>query len=144
MSLAGKNYFTEAQAADYCCVSLTQFRLRAPGNIAHFWSMGKKLYRRVDCDRYLEHTAAQQWQHCENAEETTSSSGRAKPTVTNTASRASTGKTLAGSASEKPTQDAKPRRQSWRPEALRTAAKQARAAMAPYGHIFYPSGRENT
>ena len=45
----------EAEAAHYCCVSLSQFRERAPDyNIVATWFMGKKLYRREDLHRAIE------------------------------------------------------------------------------------------
>jgi len=55
INLLGKDFFSEAEAAHYCCVSLSQFRERAPEyNIVATWFMGKKLYRREDLQRAIE------------------------------------------------------------------------------------------
>jgi hypothetical protein len=55
ITLLSKDYFTEKEAAHYCCVSLTQFRKEKvkygiiPGKF-----MGKKVYRRADLQRAIE------------------------------------------------------------------------------------------
>jgi hypothetical protein len=54
-SLAGKDYFTQEEAAFYCCVSLRKFREVAPISAIHPTKFGGKLvYRRIDCVRALE------------------------------------------------------------------------------------------
>ena len=53
--LAGKDYFTQAEAAHYCCVSESQFRKYASevGLLPGLF-MGKMVYRRSDCQRAIE------------------------------------------------------------------------------------------
>ena len=53
--LAGKDYFTQAEAARYCGVSLSQFRKHAESvGLRPITFMGKLLYRRADCRRAIE------------------------------------------------------------------------------------------
>jgi hypothetical protein len=55
MNLAGKDYFTIAEAAHYCCVSESHFRrnVRAAGLLpGKLW--GKLIYRRSDLARLIE------------------------------------------------------------------------------------------
>ena len=55
MDLSGKDYFDEAEAAHYACVSISQFRKHAKENaIQPAVFMGKKVYRRSDIQRALE------------------------------------------------------------------------------------------
>lgn len=66
LNLLGKDFFSEAEAAHYCCVSLSQFRERAAQHgIVSIWFMGKKLYRREDLQRAIERASRpseiQQW-----------------------------------------------------------------------------------
>jgi len=57
--LPGKDYFTVAEAAAYCCVSVSQFRGRAPGlGLRPFTFMGRMVYRRVDLQRAPGHAQA--------------------------------------------------------------------------------------
>jgi hypothetical protein len=59
LSLEGKDYLSEAEAAHYCCVSISQFRSKAIScGIVAGWFMGKKVYRRVDLIKAIE----AQWQ----------------------------------------------------------------------------------
>lgn len=53
--LAGKDYFTQAEAAHYCCVSESQFRkYAAEVGLQPGLFMGKIVYRRSDCQRAIE------------------------------------------------------------------------------------------
>lgn len=53
--LAGKDYFTENEAAFYACVSESQFRAkRAEYGLLGFWWMGKRVYRKVDIAQAME------------------------------------------------------------------------------------------
>jgi len=76
-TLAGKDYFTQAEAAAYACVSLSQFRARADeyGIRPVLW-MGKLVYRRGDIARAIEQEYARQWQPSTVAARRTTSSGR--------------------------------------------------------------------
>ena len=57
--LRGKDFFSELEAAHYCCVSLSQFRKNfGKYNIAPSTFMGKRIYRRDDLKRAMEN----QWQ----------------------------------------------------------------------------------
>ena len=61
MDLAGKDFFTEDEAAHYACVSKSQFRrLRQQAGIAHFSFMGKNVYRRDDIKRVMDSVAQRQ------------------------------------------------------------------------------------
>jgi hypothetical protein len=55
LNLLGKDYFTEQEAAHYCCVSLSQFRKRMTEfSIVPGVFMGKKVYRRADLSKAME------------------------------------------------------------------------------------------
>ncbi len=55
MDLRGKEYFTEREAAHFCCCSQSKFRKEAPNNgIPYAIRFGKKVYRRADCELYME------------------------------------------------------------------------------------------
>jgi len=72
MNLAGKDYFTEEEAAHYACVSVSQFRAKkAEYGLQSFAFMGKKLYRKVDLQGALE----REWQRSPLGAATTSSHG---------------------------------------------------------------------
>lgn len=61
MNLSGKDFFTEAEAAHYACVSQSQFRKRqAEYGILYSVFMGKKVYRKVDIQRAMEQGAIAQ------------------------------------------------------------------------------------
>ena len=61
MNLAGKDFFTEDEAAHYACVSKSQFRkLRHQAGILHFSFMGKNVYRRDDIKAALDAAAERQ------------------------------------------------------------------------------------
>ncbi len=55
MQLDGKDYLTTKEAANYCCVSFSQFRVKSkefrllPGRF-----MGKFIYRKIDLKRLIE------------------------------------------------------------------------------------------
>lgn len=57
-NLAGKDYFTEEEAAHYACVSYSQFRKCAEqeGLYPVQW-MGKRVFRRTDIQRAIERNA---------------------------------------------------------------------------------------
>lgn len=60
MDLAGKDYFTVAEAAHYCGCSLSQFKAKIKGTPLQPGRMfGKTLYRRSDLQKLIEETA---WQ----------------------------------------------------------------------------------
>ena len=49
------DYLTQPQAADYCGVSLSQFKVKAPiYGIIPFPFMGKQLYRKIDLQSVIE------------------------------------------------------------------------------------------
>lgn len=51
------DYLTQGQAADYCNVSLSQFKEMAPVyGIVPFKFMGKQLYRKIDLTSVIERT----------------------------------------------------------------------------------------
>ena len=53
--LSGKDYLTELEAAHYCCVSPSQFRIkRHDYGIGAMRFMGKKIYRRSDLKNAIE------------------------------------------------------------------------------------------
>lgn len=55
INLAGKDYFTEVEAAHYACVSFSQFRRHAADHaILPITFMGKKVYRREDIQKAIE------------------------------------------------------------------------------------------
>jgi len=55
ISLLGKDYFTQTEAAHYCGMSISQFRAIAPSEgIVPAKFGGKLLYRRVDLQRAIE------------------------------------------------------------------------------------------
>jgi hypothetical protein len=55
LSLLGKDYLDEIEAAHYACVSPSNFREKAARhNILPVRFMGKKVYRRVDIQRAIE------------------------------------------------------------------------------------------
>ena len=55
LNLAGKDYFTEAEAAAYACVCPSQFRRRAKEEgIFPRTFMGKVVYRKADIQRAIE------------------------------------------------------------------------------------------
>jgi hypothetical protein len=55
VNLAGKDYFTQEEAAHYACVSESQFRAKsAEYGLLGFWWMGKKVYRKVDVQQAME------------------------------------------------------------------------------------------
>jgi hypothetical protein len=55
LNLAGKDYFTEKEAAHYCGVCLRQFQAhRKDEGIPCVRHMGKKLFRRQDLERSIE------------------------------------------------------------------------------------------
>jgi len=75
MSLAGKDFFTEEEAAHYACVSQSQFRAkRAEYSLQAFRWMGKVVYRRADIQRAMEEA----WQRSPTGLATTSSHGRTR------------------------------------------------------------------
>ena len=54
LNIAGKDYFSEAEAAHYACVSLSQFRAKkAEYGLQGFWWMGKRIYRKADLQQAL-------------------------------------------------------------------------------------------
>ena len=60
LDLAGKDYFTEKEAAHYCGVCLRQFQKKikqTPLRAGRFF--GKNMYRRTDLQKLIEETA---WQ----------------------------------------------------------------------------------
>src|SRR5215210_6110522 len=72
MDIAGKDYFTQAEAAHYCCLSLRQFQLVASGyGIRAVKFGGKLIYRRTDLQRAIE----REWQRYGLLMESTSSTG---------------------------------------------------------------------
>jgi len=55
LTLEQKEYLSEKQAAEYCCVSLSHFhRERAKYGIPAIRHMGKKLYRMADLRASIE------------------------------------------------------------------------------------------
>lgn len=61
MNLEGKDYFTREEAAHYACVSLSQWKRRAPElGLRPIQWMGKPVFRRVDIQRAIEHEATKQ------------------------------------------------------------------------------------
>ena len=57
INLAGKDYFTEREAAAYACVSPSQFRAKAKDYGIHpVRFMGKKVYRKADIQAAIEAT----------------------------------------------------------------------------------------
>jgi hypothetical protein len=61
VSLAGKDYLTIPDAAEYCGVSERQFRKKAPDmGLVPLEGMGKLIYRKTDLKHALERTAWQQ------------------------------------------------------------------------------------
>jgi len=61
-SLAGKDYFTVAEAAAYACVSESQFRAKADEyGLPCFKWMGKTVYARADLREAMER---ERWQQC--------------------------------------------------------------------------------
>lgn len=57
-NLAGKDYFTEQEAAFYACVSYSQFRQKAIYyGITPFEFMGKRVFRRTDLAATMEQAA---------------------------------------------------------------------------------------
>jgi len=75
--LRGKEYFTVAEAAHFCCVSLSQFSAHEPNlkalGFAPLRIMGKKVYRRVDLISFIEES--DEWQQSVNAAEAGISTG---------------------------------------------------------------------
>ena len=77
MTVLYKDYFTEEEAADYCCVSYSQFRkCKDETGIAPGVFMGKLLYRRTDLQRAIERGAFQKWQPTTSIMDRGTSSGR--------------------------------------------------------------------
>ena len=61
MDFLYKDYFTAKEAAQYCCVSFSQFRAKSLElGLLPFKFMGKLLYRRCDLQRVIENEA--KWQ----------------------------------------------------------------------------------
>jgi hypothetical protein len=59
LSLLGKDYLDELEAAHYACVSLRQFQMKAAEyRLQPTRFMGKKVYRKKDLQRAME----EQWQ----------------------------------------------------------------------------------
>lgn len=60
LNLAGKDFFSEAEAAHYCCVSYNHFRrqVESYGVYPFIW-MGKRVYRKADLQRAMEEKACQ-------------------------------------------------------------------------------------
>ncbi len=55
LDLRGKEYFSLAEAAHYCCCSPSQFRRKADGyGIYAAKRFGRIVYRRADCQAYME------------------------------------------------------------------------------------------
>jgi hypothetical protein len=52
--LAGKDYFTVREAAEYACVSYSHWRARVQREFPPGEFKGKLLYRRADVARYIE------------------------------------------------------------------------------------------
>jgi len=58
--LSGKDYFTEQEAANYCCLSKSHFRELIKTSDLQPGRLGRRnIYRRADLKRFLERTA---WQ----------------------------------------------------------------------------------
>ena len=58
IQLAGKDYFREHEAAEYCCVSASQFRANyARLGLVPIYFMGRKVFRRTDLQRAIERAA---------------------------------------------------------------------------------------
>lgn len=73
--LAGKDWFTEAEAAEYCGLSLRHFRDRYPDfGISPKRFAGKKLYSRADLFQAI--ASAPEWQPSTNAGSPGTSAGR--------------------------------------------------------------------
>jgi hypothetical protein len=54
MNLAGKDYFTVREAAEYACISLSQWRARVQPAFPPGLFFGKLIYRRTDVQRFVE------------------------------------------------------------------------------------------
>jgi hypothetical protein len=54
ISLAGKDYLTVAEAAEYACISVSRWRARVQREFPPGEFCGKLIYRRVDVQRYVE------------------------------------------------------------------------------------------
>lgn len=54
MNLAGKDYFTVPEAAEYACISLSQWRAKVQREFPPGVFYGKLVYRRVDVQRFME------------------------------------------------------------------------------------------
>jgi hypothetical protein len=52
--LAGRDYFTVEQAADYACISHSHWRARISRKFPPGTFFGKQIYRRTDVERWLE------------------------------------------------------------------------------------------
>jgi hypothetical protein len=57
--LAGRDYLTVAQAADYACISVSHWRARIQREFPPGLFFGKLIYRRCDVQRFIEMHA--QW-----------------------------------------------------------------------------------
>src|SRR5690606_29258713 len=75
VNIAGKDYFTEEEAAHYACVSESQFRAkREEYGLLGFWWMGKKVYRKADIQQAME----REWQRSPSGVVTGNSIGRTR------------------------------------------------------------------
>lgn len=93
-NIAGKDYFTEEEAAHYACVSESQFRQkRADYGLQGFWWMGKKVYRKADIREAIENT----WQKSPVGAASTPSHGRARTRTQKPESSSATESASAGS-----------------------------------------------
>ena len=75
--LAGKDYFTVAEAAHFACVSIRKFSdLRKQHNITPFQWGGKAVFRRCDIVAAMEQERIKQWQQLNPAAKAGISTGR--------------------------------------------------------------------
>lgn len=57
--LNGKDYLRESEAAEYCCVSHSQFKAQySHYGLTPIYFMGRKVFRRTDLQRAIEREAA--------------------------------------------------------------------------------------